>query len=252
MKTALRYLSALTAVCVLAGTACAQTDDFSDGNDTLNPMWTHNSGYVGSSGQTWTVGGGLYRLQAPNNGMSGYGYVGSFMDPIATDVQVSGFFVSFPGPGSGGAFGIGARLNGSNALGGLAGYGYAYEPFAAGGLGEMVLYRINPGVSLTDLGSQQVSLDPSKDYIFLLSINGPSLHGQVFEMPGLGLVADKTAVDATYASGVSGLFGYSQNPLPGTDFSVDNFGVSVVPEPSVWALTGLGALGLLARRRSRS
>ncbi|MBP8260686.1 MAG: PEP-CTERM sorting domain-containing protein [Verrucomicrobia bacterium] len=230
----------------------AQTDDFSDGNDTENPAWARNSAYVGSSGQTWAVENGAYRLQAPNNSpfYAGFGYVGSLVGSPYTDVSVSADFVNFLAP-MGGAFGVGARLTSNNTLGSLSGYGYAYEPFADSLKGEMVLYRIDGLGGLHDIGSYKITLDPAKDYRFVLEIAGSNLHGQVFEVGG-GMVAEQFGVDATYASGVSGVFGYSQSPVPPTDFSVDNFAAMVVPEPALSVLLGLGGSALWVARRFRS
>jgi hypothetical protein len=159
------------------------SDDFSDLNDTANPAWTHLNGLVASTGQTWDASTGQYRMTAQNNGFSNIGFVGSHTGPTSTDVTVSADIVSFiDDPVAQGApFGVGARLDGNNGFNLLKGYAYAYEPHAAGGLGEVVLYRIN-GASLVDLGAQQVTLDPTKDYRFTLNITGSQLHGQVFEI----------------------------------------------------------------------
>jgi hypothetical protein len=236
--------------------AWAVTDDFSDLNDTANPTWTHLSGLLGSTGQAWDASGANYRLTAPNNGAilggAQYGFVGSHLagTPL-TDSYVSADFVAHTGNGAHGVYGIAARLNGLNGFNALKGYSYAYEPFAAGGVGEMVLYRIT-GANLSDLGAQAVTLDPLKDYTFHLEITGTQLHGWVEEVGG-PIVASKSAVDATYASGTPGVFGYGINPGTSTDFTIDNF--SAVPEPSSLAVAGLGLLGLAirnARRMSRS
>ena len=230
--------------------AQAVFDTFSDLNDTANPAWTHLDGLVASTGQTWDASTGQYRMTAPNNGFSNLGFVGSYVAQNFSDVIVTADIVSFiDDPTAQGApFGIGARLDGNNAFNSLKGYAYAYEPHAASGAGEMVLYRIN-GASLVDLGAQQVTLDPNTDYRFVLSVIGTELHGQVFEIGG-GLVAEKFATDATHASGFSGLFAYSQNPLPPVDVTWDNFS-SVVPEPGIAVLMCAGICVLSLRRRAR-
>ena len=240
---------------VVSAAALAVSDDFSDLDDTANPAWTHLTGLANSTGQSWDASTGNYRLKAPNNGiiLSGaqYGFVGSHVASTQlTDSYVSADFVVHTGNGLFGVYGVAARLDGANGLNQLKGYGYAYEPFAAGLGGEMVLYRIT-GLGISDIGSQAVSLDPNKDYTFNLSITGSQLYGWVQEVGG-PIVASKSAIDATYASGSAGVFGYSANPVYApTDFTIDNF--SAVPEPSAIALAGLGLLGLFnARRLNRS
>src|SRR5688572_21504711 len=239
---ALFVIPLVAAVFLAAGPNAANAvfDDFSDMNDTVNPTWTHLDGLVASTGQTWDASTGQYRMTAQNNGFSNLGFVGAYTGPSFTDVQVAADIVSFrDDPQAQGApFGVGARLDGNNAFNLLKGYAYAYEPHAAGGAGEVVLYRIN-GASLVDLGAQQVTLDPNKDYRFVLNVTGSQLHGQVFEIGG-GMVAERFATDATHASGFSGLFAYSQNPLPPVDVTWDNFSAQV-PEPATCLLVAFGA-----------
>jgi hypothetical protein len=210
------------------------------------------TGLVGSTGQAWDASTGQYRLTAPNNGLAvgangQLGFVGSYTGPSFTDVTISADFVQ---PATGAAFGLASRLDGNNAVNQLKGYAYAYEPFAAGGLGEMVLYKIT-GASLADLGSQQVTLDlANKDYKFELQMTGNQLRGRVFEIGG-GMIAERMATDANspYASGFSGVFGYSAvNAGVTTNFTIDNFSAAV-PEPAAGLLAAMGACAMSLRRR---
>jgi hypothetical protein len=246
---AVRSIVALVAFSATASVYGVVIDNFSDLNDTANPTWTHLNGLVASSGQNWDTSTGQYRFTAPNNGFSNLGFAGSYVASESfANVVVSADVTSFldDAVAQGAPFGVAARLDGNNAFNALKGYGYAYEPHAAGGLGEVVLYRIN-GASLADLGAQQVTLDPNKDYRFVLSIQGTQLHGRVFEIGG-GMVAERFANDATYASGFSGLFAYSQIPIPPLDVTFDNF--RSVPEPvSIVLAVVCGAGMLLLRRR---
>jgi hypothetical protein len=245
------------------------TDSFSDNNDTANPAWTHLSGYVNSTGQTWDASTGQYRMTAPNNGAAGFGFVGSYTGAVQTNVTTTADLVNFVGPPAGGVFGVGARLNGFNALGIGTGYAYVYEPFSSGGTGEFVLARINNGVDVNDLGAdgvegvdyvRKVTLSPNKDYRFSLSVIGTQLRGEVREILGGNPMNDPiiayqsrsnidTIAGMYYPSGFSGLLAYSQNPLPPTDVTWDNFGV--VPEPGTILLIALGVciMPLIGRRR---
>jgi hypothetical protein len=246
------FFALAVAAIVAASCHAAVVDDFSDLNDTANPAWTHLSGLVASSGQAWDASTGAYHLTAPNNGgatpnTGQLGFVGSYVPGTFTDVRVSADFVE---PATGAAFGVAARLNGNNNPGGLRGYAYAYEPFTNGG--EMVLYRIVAGPSLEDLGSQQVTLDlANKDYTFVLEVIGNQLHGQVFEVGG-GMVAEKIGTDSNslFASGSSGVFGYSAvvAQVP-TNFTIDNFSTADIPEPAAGALLACGAAAMAIGRR---
>jgi hypothetical protein len=260
MKHIVTAVVCLVAASVIGGSSAARAaimDNFSDLNDTANPAWTHLDAFVGSTGQTWDASTGQYRLQAPNDGTLSLGFVGSYVGAEQfSDVRVSADITSFiDDPATQGAiFGVAARLNGNNDYTGLLGYGYVYEPQAAQGRGEVVLYRIGPNINVTDLGAQQVTLDPAKDYTFVLEVIGNELHGQVFEIGG-GMVAERRFTDTTplaIASGYSGLFAYSQNPLPPVDVTWDNFFTDVVPEPGTGLLAPLAAGALLLRRRSAS
>jgi len=96
---------------------------------------------------------------------------------------------------------------------------------------------------------RKVTLDPNKDYTLTLSVVGSLLSGQVREVGG-PIVAYQTAIDATYASGFSGLFAFSQVPVPPTDVTWDNFQSLTVPEPATSLLVALGIIGLTVLGRN--
>jgi hypothetical protein len=206
--TALVHAGVAFAIVVLHGhyaRAVVVTDDFSDNNDTANPAWTHLHNAVGSTGQTWTVTDGKYRLFSPTGTtggttdpnlleLAGYDFVGSYTGPEFTGVRVSADFVDLPigaqSPISLPSwFGVAARLNGDNsppsATTGiqLHGYTYHFESSADNGNGEMVLGFLW-GQGIKDIGSQKVHLDPTQDYRFVLEVLGDVLHGQVYHLDG--------------------------------------------------------------------
>ena len=161
-----------------------------------------------------------------------YGFVGSHVGPSFDDVRVSMDLVDFHTTFDGGPPGpsfvqIMARANGNNDFLGLTGYAYGYDPVANAGGGEMVLYRNDANDPVKDIGSQRAHLDETKDYRFVLEVVGNVIHGQVFNLTDGGvLIAEMfnkidTATNV-YASGTSGVFGYTQSPFD-TQFSIDNF-----------------------------
>lgn len=246
-------------------------DDFSDGDDTANPTWTHLSRFANSTGQTWDASTGQYRLQAPNNGVivSGvqYGFVGSYTGPLHSDSEVKADFVQNE---TGLAYGIATRLNGLdgvfNSPGRTQGYVYAYEPLARGGLGEMVMYRfgISPFDPFQDMGDpagvegvdwiRKVTLDfANKDYTFSLTAVGNTITGVVREIGG-GIVAYQSHVDSTYTSGYAGVIsvGATQGPLVlASDITIDNFMIRFIPEPTAGVLFACGAVAMFFGRRYR-
>jgi hypothetical protein len=260
-----------TVFCILAAliiTAPPQahaviTDNFSDNNDTVNPTWTHLSGYVNSTGQMWDASTGQYRMTAPNNGAAAFGFVGSYTGAVQTNVTTTAEVVNFVGSPTGGVFGVGARLNGFNVLGQGTGYAYVYEPFSNGGAGEFALARINPAVDVDDIGAdgvegvdfvRKVTLSPNKDYRISLSIIGSQLRGEVREILGGNplndpIVAFQSKTDTTYTSGFSGLLHYSQNPASPTDVTWDNF--RVIPEPNTILMIVLGSCLMRLKWRRR-
>jgi hypothetical protein len=212
------------------------TDDFTDGNDTASPTspaWTHLDGLVASTGQTWDASTGQYTLVAPSNGFDNIGFVGSHVagttfDNVRVSMDLVDFHAIFNGQPPGPSFvHIMARSNGNNDFLGLTGYAYGYDPVANAGGGEMVLYRNDVNDPVKDIGSQRVHLDEAKDYRFVLELVGNVIHGQVFNLTdGGALVAEMFNNIATnptvYASGTSGIFGYTEQPFE-TRFTIDNF-----------------------------
>jgi hypothetical protein len=212
--------------------AVVVTDDFSDGNDTAGPTWTHLDGYVGSTGQTWDASTGQYRLVAPGipSNPLGFNFVGSHVGPSFGDVRVSMDLVEFhksqAGPPGPSLPHIMAHSNGANGQAAMTGYAYGLDPFA-GNDGEVSLFRVNPGLDIDDLSAQRATLEEGKSYRFILEVIGNTLHGQIYNLTDGGKVAEQF-VDLvfeggpTYANGTSGTFGYTEDPFS-TTFGIDNF-----------------------------
>lgn len=185
--------------------AVVVTDNFSDLNDTANPVWTHLNNEAGSTDQTWDASTGQYHIVAPGNsshpGIEGFGFAGSYTGPIFADVRVTADIVDFPNTGPQGSFfAISARLNGDNSLPSpgvglpLRAYSYQYEPSTDDADGEMVLNLVYGG-GLKDLRSQKGPvglgtplLDNTKDYRFIFEVIGNVLHGQVLNLTDGGVI----------------------------------------------------------------
>jgi hypothetical protein len=256
---AVGYILGAVLAATQASYAVEVFDDFSDMNDTANPVWTHLDGAAASTGQTWDASSGAYRLTAPSNSehpiLAGYGFVGAMTGPSFTDVRVSADFIDFPSTAPmGGFMAIAARLNGDNGPPtdergiSLNGYSYQYEGSAGPtDEGEMVL-NIFHGGAFKDIGSHAVILDPANDYRLILEIVGNVIHGQTWLLDGNGepleLVSEKIRdLDAQpvglidhdgnpgtdqvdfvpYESGFSGIYGVGHVFVRDADFTIDNF-----------------------------
>jgi hypothetical protein len=232
--TALGVAAAVALVATPGARAQVIVDDFSDLNDTANPAWTHLDQLIGSTGQTWDASTGVYRMTAETNGFDNFGFVGSHVGPVYTDVRVSmdlvEFYTTFAPPNGPEFVNIMARSNADNTPAALTAYAYGYDPLANANAGEMVLYRVDPNADVNDIGAQRVTLDESKDYRFILEVIGNSIHGQVIDLSNGMMVAESfknianNPNDPVYASGTSGVIGYTQSPFMPV-FSIDNFRV---------------------------
>lgn len=242
-------LPCVTALVIAA--FCAQTvaradvfDDFTDGNDTANPIWTHSD--VGLGGvQTYDASGQNYHLSATVGG-NGFSYLGSFVDPAA-DFMLSCDLLSWGGGAQ--KFGLYARATGINTFLGVSGYHFSYQPDN----GQVLIRRMT---SANQAGSNRASttyfLDTSKDYRFVFWGSGTYLEGDIYEIGGpADPVVRLTGTDTVYTTGLSGVLGFGLGV--NTDFTVDNF-LMVIPEPATSALLLLGALAgwPLLRRRAVS
>ena len=229
------------------------SDNFSSGTDAL---WTHLSAFAASSGQTWNASTGAYEMTAPANGYNPgngkYGFVGSVVTsvPAFGNGYVQSDVVTWQGNGVFGAWGLGARLNNLNAILGLTGYAFVYEPYGNTYTGDIRLERLGPPSIFNSLAALNVTLTPGNQYTLTLETAGSSIIGSIWNVGqvGVSLVGSVSAIDATYASGSVGLFAVTQQPIPTVDVTFDNFLVAV-PEPGTVVLVGLGLVGIIARRR---
>ena len=101
----------------------------------------------------------------------------------------------------------------------------------------------------TDINDPSATFQPlsSMDLVEILtsSTSGGAIDGHANQILISGSISG-----ANWTDGSTLTIRWSDHDDTGTDglYAIDNFGVTTVPEPSTFALLGLGAAGLLARR----
>jgi hypothetical protein len=204
----------------------AVTDDFNDGNDA---GWSHYSPLAdfGAPG-TYEVIDGKYRITAsdsPDPSQLGPARAGSFRN----DANFSDFTASIDlidwDTSLDQAFGILARVA-TPGLGSTNGYALSYSPVG----GDLDISKVT-GEAPDDLDpGARVFIDPANDYRLVFEGRGDKLTGKLFDLTDLTTPLMTThATDATYASGVTGIFVYS-NTGDGSgpaDATFDNFSADV-------------------------
>lgn len=201
-------------------------DDFNDGNDV---GWTRYEPLVSfGTGGSWTFPSGGYRIQAPtpspDPSVLGPARVGSLRnDETITDAVVSWDVVSWNPSLAYQTFGGLARISAAG-LGTSNGYALTYT--ASDNTLNLLLLK---NEAFTVLKDGPITLDVAKDYRFVFTLNGTALHGQVFDLTDLvHPLVTVSSIDATYASGVTGLI-VADNSGLGTetaDATFDNFKIS--------------------------
>ena len=180
---------------------------------------------------------------------------------ISSEFTIDAFTAG--GTGSTLNFGLAARGTVANFSSGQN-YRLLYSPYTPGagaGTGRLTLGE-NGGTGLTGTLSSAGTITPTAGLTGTLTLTGAVIGGTLTLTGTLVSGGTTLTVTGTDASPTAGeFFGYrtALNAVLGTaeagpltsseDIDYDN--LSVVPEPAAAGLLGLGAAGLLARRRSR-
>ncbi len=118
--------------------------------------------------------------------------------------------------------------------------------------GDFYINRTVDEVPTVLIADSSLNLNPNANYRLTFSGDGSALAAQLFNLNDLvNPIATINAVDATYASGNSGVFVYDGSALGNQAATAvfDNYvSADQIPEPATLAIFGLGA-GLLAVRR---
>lgn len=184
-------------------------------------------------------------LTDPNPVATGGAAIGfGWVDEQFANVTVSGTINPLNESNLNGFVGLLARAN----LATLSGYVLTYNPIT----GSADLVRAENGGE-TSLGD--VNIGAQTDSLFAsLTVFGNQVSGQLFDAEGGTLLAELSAVDTAFSTGVSGVVvqfndGSLTTPLRGTWDNVSS--VTAIPEPSSLLFLGLAGSAIAYRRRNR-
>lgn len=233
--------------CFLATPALAQTFNFNAGNDTGFTRYSPLEPF-GAAG-TFSFPNGAYRIQAPSSpapGSFGPARAGSFVNGTTyTTFTASVDLVDWDN-NLDQAFGILSRTT-TIGLGNTNGYAFTYATDGP----SIDISRVI-GEQASNLGSADVTLDPSRDYRLVFQGSGSSLIGTVYDLADLTTpLATATATDSTFPSGVNGVFVFDNSATRDqpADATFDNLSAtSTVPEPGALVLF-LATAGIIRHRR---
>lgn len=247
LRLSLSCLAPLIVV-LIPVSAGAQSDNFNDGKDA---GWTHYDplAQVGGTPAQYTFPNGAYQITASGtpDPSFGPGRAGSLRNDVTYNTFQTGVDLVGWDSSHDQAIGILARIT-NPGLGTTDGYAFTYST-----VGHSIdLSRIN-GESPSGLGSTSITLDPTHTYRLVMTGDGPSLTGQIFDTTDLTTpLASISATDSAFAQGVNGLvvFDNTSAGTLGATGTFDNYlATATVPEPSALALLGAGALLWVRRAR---
>jgi len=247
----MKFQPFLLSLLIAAAPAGAATisDNFNTGSDASWTRYSPLAGF-GAPGTFSFPGGNTYRIAAaasPSPASLGPGRAGSFQTTTTyTDFDMNVDVVDYDSSQSSMVVGLLARTT-TIGLGTTNGYGLT---LGGGAFAIQVITGELPGVTVA---TAPLTLSPVTQYRVFFHGLGTTLSAELYDLTNLSTpLATISGSNATYTSGVNGLFVYANSTTAGATAraTYDNyFTATPVPEPATTGLAGLGLMLLLPRRR---